>query len=63
MNRKRMSDADRTRYLESVERRVGDPKVLALVKEDIDFGLTQAEIDDYVNRSLKLGQRKAISEM
>ena len=63
MERQKMSDADGARFLASMEKRISDRKVIELIKEDIEFGLTQAEIEDYAGRNLKYDQRKAISEM
>jgi len=63
MERQKMSDADGARFLASMEKRISDRRVIELIKEDIEFGLTQAEIEDYAGRNLKYDQRKAISEM
>ena len=63
MERQRMSDADRERYLSMVKMKITDPKVIALIEEDIEHGLSAKEIDDYTDRHLKYEQQKAISEM
>ena len=63
MERERMSEADKKGYLASIAKKVTDPEVIALIKEDMEWGLSQAEIDDYVERRLKLEQRQAISDM
>lgn len=63
MERQRMSDADRERYLSMVKMKITDPKVIALIEDDIEHGLSSAEIDDYTDRHLKYEQQKAISEM
>ena len=53
MERQRMSDADRERYLSMVKMKITDPKVIALIEEDIEHGLSAKEIDDYTDRHLK----------
>lgn len=63
MERQRMSDADKEKYLSMVKMKITDPKVIALIEDDIEHGLSSTEIDDYTDRHLKYEQQKAISEM
>lgn len=63
MEQQIMSEADREKYLSKWKTKTTDSKVIALVEEDMKHGLSQAEIDDYMDRDLTYEQRKAISEM
>ena len=63
MERQRMSEADREKYLSMVQMKIRDPKVIALIEDDIEYGLSASEIDDYTDRNLKYEQQKVISEM
>lgn len=63
MERQRMSEADREKYLSMVQMKIRDPKVIALIEDDIEYGLSASEIDDYTDRNLKYEQQKMISEM
>lgn len=63
MERQKMSDVDREKYLSMVKMKISDPKVIALIEDDIEHGLSAKEIDDYADRRLKYEQQKVISEM
>lgn len=63
MERKRISEADRDSYIAAIQRRNPNPELIELVKKDIEWGLSQAQIDDYVLRHLEMEQREAVSDM
>lgn len=63
MERQRISDVDRAGFITKMERLTTDKKVIDLVKEDIDQGLSITQIEDYMDRKLSYEQRKAISDM
>lgn len=64
MERQRISDVDRAGFIAKMERLTTDKKLIDLVKEDIDQGLSITQIEDYMDRKLiSYEQRKAISDM
>lgn len=63
MERQRISDVDRAGFIAKMERKTTDKKVIDLVREDIDQGLSITQIEDYMDRELSYEQRKAISDM
>ena len=64
MERQRISDVDRAGFIAKMERLTTDKKLIDLVKEDIDRGLSITQIEDYMDRKLiSYEQRKAISDM
>ena len=60
---RQMTAVDVQAYLREVKDRIMDARVIALVEEDLELGLTSGEIDDYTDRGLDFEQMKAVSNM
>lgn len=60
---RQMTAVDVQAYLRDVKDRIVDAKVIALVEEDLEYGLMPGEINDYTDRGLSFEQMKAVSNM
>ena len=44
---------DKTKYLESKKHDFSDQKIIELIEDDLEYGLSDREIDDYTTRGLE----------
>ena len=58
-----MEKMDRKAYLTKMQERIRNSKIINLIKEDLDLGLSIDAIDDYVNRGLNIEQMTLVSQM
>lgn len=58
-----MEKMDRKAYLTKMQERIRNSKIINLIKEDLDLGLSIYAIDDYVNRGLNIEQMTLVSQM
>lgn len=63
MDKRIMSDNDKRDYLENQKRKYTDSRIIELVREDLEDGLDDRQIDDYTTRNLNYEQMKAVSDM
>lgn len=54
---------DKTKYLESKKHDFSDQKIIELIEDDLEYGLSDREIDDYTTRGLEYEQMQIVSEM
>lgn len=58
-----MEKMDRKAYLTKMQERNTSSKVMNLIKEDLELGLSVDQIDDYANRALSIEQMTLVSMM
>lgn len=63
MERRQLTERDKRDYLEAKEKKFKDPKIINLIKSDLEHGLLDSEIDDYTTRGLGYEQMKVVSGM
>ena len=54
---------DKTKYLESKKHDFSDQRIIELIEDDLEYGLSDREIDDYTTRGLEYEQMQIVSEM